>query len=152
MTDSDDDEIVKTVELKAPISQVWKALTDHEEFGQWFRVKLDQPFAVDGKSTGQMTHPGHEDVPWVAYIERMDSERVFSFLWYDSDDGLTEQTEHQPGISVEFRLEEIPEGVRLTIKESGFSALPDPRRIEIMRSNVEGWELQAKNLAEHLSA
>ncbi len=152
MADADDDRIVKTVELNAPISRVWKALTDHEEFGQWFRVDLDQPFEVGGKSTGQMTYPGHEDVPWVAYIERMDTERLFSFRWYDSDEGLPEQTGHQPGMLVEFRLEEIAHGTRLTITESGFSALPDARRIELMRSNVEGWNLQADNLAEYLSA
>ena len=39
------DRIEKTVELKAPVSRVWKALTDHKEFGAWFRVNLDGPFA-----------------------------------------------------------------------------------------------------------
>lgn len=152
MTDADNDKIVKVVELNAPISRVWNALTDHEEFGQWFRVSLDQPFEVGVKSTGQMTYPGHEDVPWVAYIERMEPGRLFSFRWYDSDEGSTEQSEGQPGLLVEFRLEEDPDGTRLTITESGFSTLPDPRRIEAMRSNEEGWNIQADNLAEHLSA
>ncbi|NKB55032.1 MAG: vanillate O-demethylase oxidoreductase VanB [Alphaproteobacteria bacterium] len=152
MTDADNDKIVKVVELNAPISRVWNALTDHEEFGQWFRVSLDQPFEAGVKSTGQMTYPGHEDVAWVAYIERMEPERLFSFRWYDSDEGSTEQSEGQPGLLVEFRLEEVPDGMRLTITESGFSALPDPRRIEAMRSNEEGWNIQADNLTEHLSA
>ena len=38
------DRIEKTIELKAPVSRVWKALTDHEEFGAWFRVALESPF------------------------------------------------------------------------------------------------------------
>ena len=38
------DRIEKTVELKAPVSRVWLALTDHQEFGTWFRVRLDGPF------------------------------------------------------------------------------------------------------------
>ena len=38
------DRIEKTIELKAPVSRVWRALTDHREFGAWFRVKLDGPF------------------------------------------------------------------------------------------------------------
>lgn len=152
MTDTDSDKIVKIVALNAPISRVWKALTDHEEFGQWFHVSLDQPFGVGVKSTGQMTFPGHEGVPWVAYIERMEPERLFSFRWYDSDDGSTEHSEDEPGLVVEFRLEEVPDGTRLTITESGFSTLPDPRRIEVMRSNEEGWNIQAGNLADQLSA
>ncbi len=39
------DRIEKTIELNAPIERVWRAVTDHQEFGQWFRVRLDQPFA-----------------------------------------------------------------------------------------------------------
>jgi uncharacterized protein YndB with AHSA1/START domain len=32
------DRIEKTIELEAPVSRVWRALTDHQEFGTWFRV------------------------------------------------------------------------------------------------------------------
>ena len=39
------DRIEKTIELKAPVSRVWKALTDHHEFGKWFKVRLEGPFA-----------------------------------------------------------------------------------------------------------
>ncbi len=150
MTNSDDDKIVKIVQLQSPIARVWKALTDHEEFGHWFRVNLDQEFQVGGKSTGQMTFPGHEGTPWVVYVERMEPERLFTFRWYDSEDG-TKQSDDQPALRVEFQLEAIPSGTRLTITESGFSALPHPRRIEMMRGNREGWNIQAENLARYLS-
>ena len=39
--------IDKTTDIAAPIERVWQALTDHEAFGTWFRVKLDQPFVAD---------------------------------------------------------------------------------------------------------
>lgn len=38
------DYIEKRIELKAPIARVWRALTDHREFGEWFRVQLEGPF------------------------------------------------------------------------------------------------------------
>jgi uncharacterized protein YndB with AHSA1/START domain len=38
------DRIEKRIELKAPISRVWRALTDYREFGEWFRVNLEGPF------------------------------------------------------------------------------------------------------------
>lgn len=41
------DRIEKTIELKAPISRVWKALTDHNEFGTWFRVREVLPPVSD---------------------------------------------------------------------------------------------------------
>ena len=40
------DRIEKSIDLKAPVERVWRALTDHREFGAWFKVALDQPFAV----------------------------------------------------------------------------------------------------------
>jgi len=47
----------KRIELKAPVSRVWRALTDHREFVEWFRVKLDGPFAPGQISRGQITIP-----------------------------------------------------------------------------------------------
>jgi uncharacterized protein YndB with AHSA1/START domain len=32
--------IEKRIELKAPVSRVWRAITDHREFGEWFKVDL----------------------------------------------------------------------------------------------------------------
>lgn len=150
MAELDDDKIVKVVELRQPRVRVWRALTDHKQFGHWFRVDLDQKFQVGRISTGKMTYPGHEGAPWVVYIERMEPERLFTFRWYDSDDGL-KQSDDQPALLVEFQLDETPKGTRLTITESGFSALPHPRNIEVMRGNQEGWTIQADNLARYLS-
>jgi len=60
MNTSSTDRIEKRIELKAPPARVWRALTDHREFGEWFRVKLEAPF-VPGKSTrGRITYPGYE--------------------------------------------------------------------------------------------
>lgn len=143
--------IVKTVELKAPVSRVWRALTDHEEFGQWFRVKLDGPFTPGALSTGRMTYPGYEHYPWRATIERMEPEQRFSFRWHDFDEKSGVDVADQPTTLVEFTLEAIPGGTRLTITESGFEAIPEPRRLEVLRGNTQGWDIQAENIAAHVS-
>jgi uncharacterized protein YndB with AHSA1/START domain len=145
------DRIVKTVELKAPVSRVWRALTDHNEFGQWFRVKLDGPFKLGAVSTGQMTYPGFEHYPWRAVVERMEPERLFSFRWHDFDEKSGVDVSKQPTTLVEFRLEPIAEGTRLTITESGFESLSDPRRLEVLRDNTKGWNIQADNIADYVA-
>ena len=142
--------IVKIVDLKAPVSRVWRALTDHEQFGEWFRVKLDGPFEVGGLSTGHMVYPGYENYPWRAVVVRMEPERLFSFSWHDFDETSGVDVADQPTMLVEFRLEPTAEGARLTITESGFEALPDPRRLEVLRGNTEGWNIQAKNIADYV--
>ena len=47
------DRIEKTIELKAPVSRVWRALTDYREFGAWFGVRVEGPFVVGEASRGQ---------------------------------------------------------------------------------------------------
>lgn len=145
------DRIVKTVELKAPVSRVWRALTDHNEFGQWFRVKLDGPFKPGAVSTGQMTYPGFEHYPWRAVVEHMEPERLFSFRWHDFDETSGVEVSKQPTTLVVFRLEPIAEGTRLTITESGFESLSDPRRLEVLRDNTKGWNIQADNIADYVA-
>lgn len=158
------DRIVKQVDLKAPVSRVWEALTDHEKFGEWFRVRLDQPFVAGEESTGQMTYPGYEHMPWFAIVERMEPERLFSFRWHHADDEDGSTLTDEPATLVEFRLEPVTggpgegtggkagDGTRLTITESGFEAIPDPRRLEILRGNTKGWEMQAENLKAYVDA
>jgi uncharacterized protein YndB with AHSA1/START domain len=146
-----DDRIEKVTELAAPVSKVWRALTDHEQFGQWFKVNLDQPFTPGGRSTGHMLEPGWEHVPWLATVERMDPERLFSFRWHDYDSKSPLPPEDQPTTLVEFRLEPTEGGTRLTITESGFAAFPEPRRLEAMRSNTQGWDMQATHIAEYVA-
>lgn len=149
MTENED-QIVKVVELPAPVARVWQALTKHEEFGAWFGVDLDQPFAVGGASTGHMTHPDYDHLPWLAHVDRMDQEQVFSFTWNDVDEASQLPADEQPTLHVVFELEAMAGGTRLTITESGFSAIAAPRRFEVLRSNREGWNIQAENLANYL--
>lgn len=149
---TDEDKIEKVVELKAPITRVWRALTDADEFGEWFRVKLDGPFELGQISTGKMTFPGYEGYPWVATVERMDHERLFSFRWHDFDEKSKVPVSEQPTMLVEFRLEAITGGTRLSITESGFSSIPEPRRFEVLRENTQGWNIQAKNISDYVSS
>ena len=73
--------IEKRIELKAPVSRVWRALTDYREFGEWFRVKLEGPFVPGEVSRGQITYPGYEYLKWEAVVQKMEPERHFSFTW-----------------------------------------------------------------------
>ena len=145
------DRIEKSIELMASVERVWCALTDHEEFGEWFRVKLDGPFVVGDVSRGQITYPGYEHMAWEAEVQAMDPERLFSFTWcpYGGDPDVDYSDE--PKTLVEFRLEPTPDGTRLVISESGFAALPDePRRVDALRRNTQGWTGQVKNITAHV--
>ena len=149
------DRIEKRVELKAPVSRVWRALTDYREFGEWFRVKLDGPFVAGQRSTGQMTYPGYEHVKWVAVVQKIEPERLFSFTWphpksfekgtYSAD------SSDDPTTLVEFRLEKTAQGTLLVLTESGFDKLPGDLRLEAFRRNEGGWTEQVKNIENYVA-
>ena len=144
------DRIEKRIELKAPVSRVWKALTDHEEFGQWFRVKLDGPFLPGQVSTGHITYPGYEHLKWNAVVQKMEAERLFSFTWHPyAVDQSVDYSKEEPTL-VEFRLEPAEGGTVLTVTESGFDKLPPHRRDQAFRSNDGGWGQQVENIRKHV--
>lgn len=144
------DRIEKTIELNAPIEKVWRALTDHNEFGEWFRVKLDGPFMPGEISHGRITYPGYEHVKWTALIKEMTAPRYFSFTWHPyAIEPDVDYSEEAPTL-VEFRLEPVSNGTRLTVVESGFDALPSHRRPDAFRMNENGWAQQLKNIQAHV--
>jgi len=144
-------QIEKKIELKAPVSRVWRALTDYREFGEWFRVKLDGPFVPGEVSTGHITWPGYEHLKWEAVVQEMDPEQYFSYTWhpYAMDPNLDYSLE-TPTL-VEFRLEKTANGTLLVVTESGFDDIPAERRDEAFRKNDGGWAQQVKNIETYVA-
>lgn len=161
----DSNKIEKRIELKAPVSRVWRALTDYREFGEWFKVKLEGPFVPGQVSRGQITYPGYEHITWEARIEKMEPERLFSFTWpharsFEKTDAPVDYS-HAPRTLVEFRLEPISGGplggspprgsTLLLLTESGFESIPADWRPEAFRRNDGGWTEQMKNIESHVT-
>ncbi len=143
--------VEKRIELKAPVARVWRALTDYREFGEWFRVKLDGPFVAGETSRGHITHPGYEHVKWEAVVQKMESERLFSFTWHPyAIDPKIDYSKETPTL-VEFRLEKTASGTLLTVTESGFDKIPAGRRDEALRKNEGGWAAQMKNVESYVA-
>lgn len=145
------DRIEKRLELKAPVSRVWRALTDYREFGQWFRVKLDGPFVPGQVSRGHITYPGYEHLQWEAVVQTMEPERLFSFTWHPYAIDPQVDYSNEPPTLVEFRLEQTPGGTLLLLTESGFDQIPSGRRAEALRMNDGGWTAQMTNIANHVA-
>ena len=167
------DRIEKQVVLRAPVSRVWRAISDAEEFGRWFGVSLEGEFVegrtVRGRFEGTfdesaiMEHqrslglvpsklaPPRDSVVFCT-VERIEPERRFSLRWIPFGIDAEADPENEPTTLVEFRLEAAPEGTLLTITESGFDRVPAHRRERAFRMNEGGWAGQARNLASHVEA
>ena len=145
------DKIEKTLTLKAPQARVWEALTNHTQFGEWFKVQFDGPF-VEGKAlNGKITYPGYEHMEMQVIPRKIQPQSYFSYTWCPYSDNKPEGKDRET--LVEFKLKTLDEGTHLTIIESGFAALPaDARREEAFRMNTNGWNEQAKNIAAYVES
>lgn len=145
------DKIEKTIVLHAPRARVWRAITNAKEFGAWFGVRLENEFAPGVTVTGRITVPGYDHLTMEMQIERVDPEHLFSYRWhpYAVDPDVDYSVE--PMTLVEFRLEEVSDGTRLTVVESGFDQIPVARRAEAFRRNEGGWTQQMENIQRYVA-
>ena len=143
--------IEKQIELKAPVSRVWRALTDYREFGAWFGVNMKDPFVPGQVSRGNISIPGYEHIILEADVQKMEPETLFSFNWhpYAIDPEVDYSTE-TPTL-VEFRLQPVAAGTLLQVVESGFDKIPADRRLEAFRMNEGGWAAQMGNIEKYVA-
>ena len=146
------DRIEKTIVLRAPRAMVWRALTIAEEFGAWFGARMTGTFTAGARVTGRITTPGYDHLTMEIVIERVEPERVFSYRWHPFAIDPAVDYSAEPMTLCEFTLEEVAEGTRLTVVESGFDRLPAERRDLAFRMNDGGWAAQLTNIARHLDA
>jgi uncharacterized protein YndB with AHSA1/START domain len=145
---SSTDRIQKVTTLRAPRSKVWRALTDPAQFSEWFGVQLTDPFLPGARVRGPVTSPGWEHLTMDITIDRVEPERLFSWRWQPGSEPDTDPA--APTTLVLFELEEVPEGTRLTVTETGFDRIPAGRRSKAYRENDEGWAGQFKSLQKYL--
>jgi uncharacterized protein YndB with AHSA1/START domain len=146
---SSTDRIEKTTVLRAPRSKVWRALTDPGQFSQWFGVVLKDPFVPGARVRGPVTSPGYDHLTMDITIDRVEPEHLFSWRWQPGGDANIDPAE--PMTLVVFELEEVPEGTRLTVTESGFDRIPVARRGKAYRENDEGWTGQMEAIRKYLA-
>jgi uncharacterized protein YndB with AHSA1/START domain len=145
------DRIEKTVVLSAPRSRVWRALTTAPEFGSWFGVKFEGAFAPGKAIEGRITIPGYDHLTLEVTVQALEPEHLFSYRWHPYAVDPAVDYSGEPTTLVEFRLEDVPGGTRLTVVESGFDAIPAARRADAFRMNDQGWAGQLKNIERHLA-
>jgi uncharacterized protein YndB with AHSA1/START domain len=156
------DRIEKKVLLRAPRERVWHAISDAKQFGTWFGVEFDGPFAAGAAMKGRIT-PTKVD-PEVAKmqepyagkafditVDRIEPPNLFSFRWHPFAIEPNVDYSKEPTTLVVFQLDEAPGGTQLTITESGFDKIPLERRAKAFAANDGGWTKQLELIAKYLA-
>ena len=139
------DRIERTVELAQPPAKVWTALTTAEGLGTWFG---------DKGATIDLRPGGSAEMTWTSgfqagmRIERVEEPRVFGFTWHIM--GLPSDDPRRT--YVEFTLEPVGAGTRLTVVESGFAQVPEDVYRKAYDGNTDGWASELGELVDYLNA
>ena len=84
-------------------------------------------------------------------IDRIEPMTLFSFRWHPFAIDPKHDYSKEPTTLVVFQLEEVAEGTRLTITESGFDKIPLERRAQAFASNEGGWALQIELIGKYVA-
>jgi uncharacterized protein YndB with AHSA1/START domain len=142
---SKQDRIERVVTLPVSQERAWRAITDPAEINRWFEgcqmpeLREGARFLLGGDARCR--------------IETVEPPRRFAYSWHPGSDQQTETPFEQLALTrVEFTLEPIAGGTRLTVVETGFASLPAEVYERAFRENTGGWGEVLDNLVRHLAA
>ena len=138
------DRIERTVEVAHPPVKVWAALTTAEGLGAWFGDQATIDLRPGGQARMSWTDGPTVDMR----VERVEEPTVFGFTWQIY--GLPEDDPRRT--YVEFTLEPVDTGTRLTVVESGFAQLAEDAYRKAYDGNTEGWASELGELVDYLDA
>jgi uncharacterized protein YndB with AHSA1/START domain len=155
------DRIEKKILLKAPLDRAWRAISDSKEFGTWFGMKVDGPFTPGATMHGMIVptqvnaevaaaQKQYEGKKIEITIERMEPQRMISFRWHPHAVEPGVDYSKEPTTLIVFALEQTPDGVMLTVTESGFDQIPLARRAQAFQANDRGWGMVVKLVGDYL--
>jgi uncharacterized protein YndB with AHSA1/START domain len=156
------DRIEKRILLRASRERVWQAVSDANQFGQWFGVTLDGPFVAGAQISGRIApttvdpevaklQEPHAGKAFVFLVEQIEPMRLIAFRWHPYAVDPNVDYSGEPTTLIEFRLETAPDGTLLTITESGFDRIPPERRAKAFAANDGGWTMQTKLIEKYLA-
>lgn len=134
--------VSRTVHVLSPREAVWDAITVPERISQWFGDDATLPALAIG--TAGTLH-WNEEGDFAFVVTAIVDGYLFEFRWAkDPDTPVRDDT----ATTVRFTLADSPAGTVITVVESGFGALAgdDASRLEHLRGNREGWEVEIDQL------
>ncbi len=156
------DRIEKQVRLRATRERVWRAISDSGQFGSWFGVAFDGPFAAGGRLTGRIVpttvdaevaklQQPHAGKAFEFSVERIEPMKRISFRWHPYAVEADVDYSKEPTTLIVFELTDAAGDILLTIVESGFDQIPLARRAKAFAANEGGWAKQTLLIQKYLA-
>lgn len=144
------DRIHETMVLRTSRGRAWLAISDAKDFGAWFGAVFDRPFVEGATVRGRFARPAvaadtselesYVGRPVELVVTHIEADRRVSFAWHPHAVALGADYGGEAPTEVSLEIEDDPEGVVLTMTESGFSWLPEARRTVAFLASERAWE------------
>lgn len=110
-------EVVRSIEIEAPPSKVWRWLSSQEALRRWLRPNLEIDLTVGG--TYRMLGP--DEKTWISgTVLELVAEGRLVLSWFEEDAGWV----HPARLVIE--LAAVPSGTRVTLVHDGFAGIGRP--------------------------
>ncbi|MBI4911171.1 MAG: SRPBCC domain-containing protein [Acidobacteria bacterium] len=145
------DSIEKEIIVRASKERVYAALTTPEQFVKWFALGVEGTFEAGEHPVLDFGEYGKfrilvvaaDPVDYFAY-------RCVPGSMFCPQGFLGEVLEH-PNTLVEFRLEAVPGGTKVHLRESGIASLPPEFIEQTLKGNEDGWTFMIGRLEAYLN-
>jgi uncharacterized protein YndB with AHSA1/START domain len=130
------DRIEQQMTFPVPREDVWAAITEPDQIGKWFGVEAELDLRPGGRGAFRW-----DEIEVPVVVEEVSPPSLLSYRWKPS-----QTPSGGPTTLVEFELEEIEGGTRLSLVESGFASLKPESR----RENEFGWDEELGHLRAYV--
>jgi uncharacterized protein YndB with AHSA1/START domain len=127
--------VERQVTLPAPPDDVWTALTDPAEIGNWFEAEVEWDLRPGGAA--RFSRP--DGTQRAGTIVTVREGEVLRFRWWPTAPMTGADEAAEPASEVTYTLEEVAEGTRLTVTE-------EPLAGAAASAVVSGWDFRILGL------
>lgn len=136
------DVITQEIVVKADQARVYEAITDPAILIKWFPNAIQGGFAEGDMPVLSFGEHGKNQI---LIVTKRPTE-YFAYRWVPGANHFEGDVTAVPNTLVEFFLESTDEGVKVTVKESGFAALPEELATSAFEQNSGGWQFMISRL------
>jgi len=142
------DTIEREITVKAPKERVYQAITDPAQIITWFPDEVEGSLDIGENPVFGF---GEHGKTRVRIVDAKPFE-YFAYRWVPGGHGTADtDVMNVPNTLVEFRIEEMADGTKVMLKESGFASLPANMAESSFGDNSGGWEYMMNRLEKVLS-
>jgi uncharacterized protein YndB with AHSA1/START domain len=141
------DEIRRSITIKAPKESVYAAIAEPEQIVAWFPDAIEGGLHEGDRPVLNFGEHGKSQI----YIVAAQPHEYFAYRWIPGSGGFVGDVLTKPNTLVEFRIEETNGVSTVTVTETGFSKLPEDKAEKQFNENSGGWGFMLGRLEKHFA-